>query len=85
MSNRRRNIKLKETQWIIDVEEIMLRGQGPFGRKYLAEELLKMHPQIPIQQIRNEVSGAIQADRFINNRFKKSVKRGYWELNSAPY
>ena len=78
MSNRR-HIKLKESQWVIDVEMIMRRGKGPFGRKYLAEELHKMHPHLSIQQIRNEVSGAIQSDRYINKRFK-IAKPGWWDL-----
>lgn len=82
MSNRR-HIKLKESEYIREVAQIMAAGTGPYTRKMLVEELHKMHEDLSIQEIRLQVSAAIQCDKYINKRFKMA-KRGWWDLAAAP-
>jgi hypothetical protein len=75
-----KHIKLQESQYIRDIAGIMAAGTGPFTRKMLCEELHKIYPDLSIQELRIEVSGAIQTDRYANKRFK-IAKRGWWDLN----
>lgn len=70
---------MEESQYIRDIAEIMAKGTGPFTRKMLAEELSKMYPHLRPKEIKLLVSGAIQDDRYINNRFK-IVKQSWWDL-----
>lgn len=79
MAGSRRHIKIEETQMIRDIAGIMAAGAGPFTRKMLAIELHKLYPSLSIQELNNEVSGAIQGDRYINKRFKIAM-RGWWDL-----
>lgn len=81
MSNRRhyRNSKPTESRYIRDIARIMANGAGPFSRSYLTEELHKIHKHLSIQQLRNEVSCAMESDKHINKRFKRVIPGG-WEL-----
>lgn len=81
MSNRRhyRGSTPIESEYIRDLARIMANGTGPFSRKYLAEELQKVHKELSIQQALNEVSGAIESDKHINKRFKRRIPGG-WDL-----
>jgi len=81
MSNRRhyKNSIPTESVYIRDLARIMANGTGPFGRKYLAEELKKVHKEFSIQQALNEVSCAIESDKHINRRFKRVIPGG-WDL-----
>jgi hypothetical protein len=74
-----KRIKLEETQRIRDIANIMAAGTGPWTRKMLCEELSKLYPGLSKQELNIEVSGAIQRDRYANNRFK-IAKRGWWDL-----
>lgn len=55
----------------------MENGTGPFSRKYLVEELRKVHKHLSLQEAKNEVSGAIESDKHINKRFKRVIPGGY--------
>lgn len=74
-----KRIKMEETQRIRDIAQIMAAGTGPWTRKMLCEELHKLYPDLTIQELRIDVSGAIQRDRYANHRFK-IAKRGWWDL-----
>ena len=81
MSNRRhfKGYQPVESRYIRDIARIMANGTGPFGRKYLAEELQKIHKELSLQEAKNMVSGAIESDKHINKRFKRFIPGG-WDL-----
>lgn len=68
-----------ESQWIREIAYIMLKNEGPFSRRMIAEELALIHPDTPIRLLMLEVSGAIQMDRLLLKRFKVA-KPGWWDL-----
>lgn len=88
MANRRhyKSSAPEESRYIRDLARIMANGTGPFSRKYLAEELKKVHKGLAIQEALNEVSCAIESDKHINKRFKRVIPGG-WDLNEKidPY
>jgi hypothetical protein len=61
----------------------MAKGGGHFTRKMLATELQILYPSLSTHEIKLQVSGAIQDDKFANNRFKLA-KPGYWDLAEKP-
>jgi hypothetical protein len=69
--------KRQENQFVREIAYIMLKNQGPFTRKMLAEELAFIHPNTDIRQLMNEVSYALLLDRSCNERFKVVQGRKY--------
>jgi hypothetical protein len=79
-----RPIKLQESKYIRDLAEIMAANSGPFTKIMLCNLLHKKYPTLYLQELKTIVSGAIQADKFINKRFEM-VKPGWWDLaNASP-
>jgi hypothetical protein len=71
---------IQESQWIREIAYIMLRNQGPFTRKMLAEELALIHPDTDIRSLLNEVSSALLFDKSCNQRFK-TVRQSWYDLD----
>lgn len=74
---------IEESQFIRDIANIMSKGGGPFTKKMLAASLLEIYPDLSHQELMLKIGGAIQDDKFANNRFK-SVTQGYWDLVEKP-
>ena len=71
-----------ESRYATDLVKIMQAGEGPYTRSQLATELGEIYPELYWQDLMNEVSGAIQMDKWSKaNRFQ-SVKnrKGWYEL-----
>lgn len=78
---RKSNYEYTESIYAPDLVKIMAAGEGPFTRKMLAEKLGELHPSMYWQQLMNEVSGALQQDKWSKaNRFKVA-KKGWYELS----
>jgi len=72
--------EFRESIYAQDLVQIMKAGSGPYTRKMLAQELSKLYPQMYWQDLMNEVSSAIQLDRWSQaNRFR-AVKKGWYDL-----
>jgi hypothetical protein len=70
--------KKEESHYIRDLARIMKNGEGPFSKAYLVEQLHKMHKNKTVQELKLEVSLAIESDKHINKRFKRV--EGGWDL-----
>lgn len=76
---RRKSIEYEETRYIRDMARIMAVGSGPFTKTMLREELRKVYPALSLQELNNIISGAIEIDKYVNNRFKVA-RPGWWDL-----
>jgi hypothetical protein len=80
----RKSFTFTESIYAPDLVKIMQAAEGPFTRKMLAEKLGELHPSMYWQQLMNEVSGALQQDKWSKaNRFKVAKKgKGWYELTA---
>lgn len=80
---RRTSTDYKESKYAPDLVKIMQAGKGPFTRSMLATELGKLHPSLYKQELMNEVSYTLQADRWSKaGRFKVADgRKGWYELS----
>jgi hypothetical protein len=68
-----------ETDLIRELAEIMKANKGPFTKMMLVELLRKRYPGKSIQELKNDIAGAIMIDKYCNKRFV-SEKPGWWDL-----
>lgn len=82
MPGRKSNTEYTESKYASDLVRIMRAGTGPYTRSMLANELSKLYPAMYWQELMNEVSGAIQMDKWSKaNRFRPvKGKQGWYEL-----
>lgn len=82
---RKSNYEFTESVYAPDLAAIMAAGTGPFTRSMLAEKLGELHPSLYWQQLMNEVSSALQQDKWSKaNRFKVAQKgKGWYELTKG--
>lgn len=78
---RRNKYDFKESIYADDLARIMAAGTGPYTRSMLAEELGKLHPDKYKQELLNEVSFAIQQDRWSKRNRFKTVRHGWYGLS----
>lgn len=74
--------KKEESYWIREIAYIMLKNPpGPFTKMQLATELKLIHPDLSIQELKIEISGAFLDDKAFNKppRFKV-VRPQVWDL-----
>jgi hypothetical protein len=57
----------------------MRANPGPFTKIMLCNLLHEKYPKLYLQELKTIVSGAIQADKYINRRFRL-VTPGWWDL-----
>ncbi len=77
----RLNTEYKESKYASDLVRIMRAETGPYTRSMLANELSKLYPAMYWQELMNEVSFAIQIDKWPKaNRFQPVNKKGYYIL-----
>lgn len=78
---RKPKYQFTESKYANDLAKIMGASPGPFTRSMLAKELANLHPQLCWQDLMNEVSGAIQQDRWAKTNRFKSTRHGWYELS----
>lgn len=67
---RKSTFNYHESKYALDLVKIMQAGTGPYTRSMLAKELSSLYPAMYWQDLMNEVSGAIQMDKWSKaNRF----------------
>jgi hypothetical protein len=68
-----------ESDLIRELAALMKDNKGPFSKMALVALLSKRYPAKPIQELKNDISGAIMIDKYCNKRFI-SEKPGWWDL-----
>lgn len=78
---RKSSYTFTESIYADDIANIMAAGPGPFTRSMLATELAKLYPAMYWQDLMNEVSSAIQQDRWSKTNRFKVVRHGWYGLS----
>jgi hypothetical protein len=70
-----------ESRWALEIAYIMRVHDGPFTKLMLIKELEHLHPGMYRQDLKREIEGAINDDKYFNKKPRfKMVKPGWWDL-----